>query len=186
MPTAPTTHPYDVAFAWSSLWVLFAAYHVDQTTPCPRFLQLFMIIQTGVSVDHWVQYREGWRKVLDITLSQLVFIWHLYLILGLGYPRDPRLKQQCAVCAALSAFLFYFNAIVLRCRARSMVRYTLRELWQLLPHSTFRFFAFWMVMMVHGQSWSWPLTGAYYASLLYLGWPREKRRWWVGGWWVRQ
>ena len=46
-------------------------------------------------------------------------------------------------------------------RLRSLPRLALL----LLPHGTFRLFAFWMVLLVHGNAWSARISLTYYATL---------------------
>lgn len=167
-------HPYDSALAWTSLFVWYAAWHIDRDTPHAVALRGVMFVQALVSLDHWLRYRDDWRKALDIAVSQLVFVAHLWLVWAHGYPRDsPSLLPACRAYAVLAVVLFYANAFLFRCRQRAVRDDdpACYRAWHLVPHSAFRYCAFWFVMLVHGRAWSARLSVAYWCCLLLLGWP---------------
>ena len=57
-------HPYDSALAWTSLFVWYAAWHIDRDTPHAVALRAVMFVQALVSLDHWLRYREDLEPVL--------------------------------------------------------------------------------------------------------------------------
>lgn len=163
-------HPYDNALAWSSLWILYAVYFIDENIPYRVPLKILMLFQTFISVYHWVRYEEDWKKILDVVVSQCVFIFHIILVLFFGFPKNQENKKICYTCGALSIILFYINTLLLKCRQKAIKGPY--SLWHLLPHPTFRFFAFWFVMIIHGQCWSWIISIIYYVTLIAMGFPR--------------
>ena len=150
------THPYDRAMAWSSLYILIPAMHTHMPA-----LSAAMILTTLLSIQHWLVYNSTtWHKA-DRNASSMVFIFHVFLI---WYGEHVKLAGAVGFALA-SAACFKFRKGV---RNKAMLHY---KAVQLLPHASFRFFAFWFVMFVRGQPWSWTLTAIYWFSILALGWP---------------
>ena len=150
------THPYDRAMAWSSLYILIPAMHTHMPT-----LSAAMILATMLSIQHWLVYNSTtWHKA-DRNASSIVFVFHGFLML---YRKLVNIKVTfCFALASASCFKFGKGV-----RNKAMLQY---KAVQLLPHASFRFFAFWFVMFVHGQPWSWTLTTIYWLSIIILGWP---------------
>jgi hypothetical protein len=149
-------HPYDRAMAWSSLYILIPAMH----TRMPA-LSAVMIVTTLLSIRHWLDFdRITWHKA-DCNVSSIVFVLH-----GVLMWYRTLVNYHVTVCFALaSASCFIFGNGM---RNKALLHY---RAVQLLPHASFRFFAFWFVMFVHRQPWSWTLTVIYWLSILILGWP---------------
>lgn len=159
---------YDDAFAWSSLWILHASWIIELQP-----IRLILVVLTAVSFAHWTWYREGVLKNLDMCISSSVFVYHVALAI-------QRHHKAALVAAFVSMAAFWINTLVLRCRARDLVK---PRAVHLIPHGTFRLFAYWMLLYVH----ECPISSMvemtiFYWSTLYLLWSIPHTGPSLGGW----
>ena len=145
----PRVHPYDRCMSITSTYVLLAALHVEVP-----YMPATMFIQTLASIAHWLAYSNKVFHNTDKFLSLGVFMWNVLLILtNWSSGALPALYA-----AAASASLFKVRVGM---REKAFVSY---KFLYVLPHTAFRFFAFWFVMLLHGQQWSWGLTLYYWLT----------------------
>ena len=143
---------YDSMLSWSSLWIIYsAAYHsID------NFLEqclCFLTISTGIaSFLHWRFFNNKPLFYIDVTLSSTVFSWHIIY--------NP---NKYVLSCAFFAIIFFYLSCVLKCRYRTAENNL--KMWYLLIHPSFRFFAFWMVMIAHGNDFPTTLIFAYWLSI---------------------
>lgn len=156
MLAMPSVHPYDRCMSISSVFILLAASHVE--TPV---MPLIMCVQTAASIGHWLVYSNSSLHKIDKGLSIGVFVWNVFIILFVR----PRQFEQAVLAAAASACVFKLRTGI-REKALTSYRFV-----YVIPHAAFRFFAFWFVMLLHGQSWSWGLTAFYWATIFLLALP---------------
>jgi hypothetical protein len=154
--TIPRVHPYDRCMAITSLYVLLAASHVNVP-----YMFSAMAVTTFASIMHWVYYENKVLHRADILFSLGVFLWNVW-VLVFSWPEQA---TQALAAAAASATLFKARVGT---REKALQRY---RLLYVLPHTSFRFFAFWFVMLLHGQPWSWGLSLYYWGTVVLLAWP---------------
>ena len=118
-----------------------------------------MALQTAASVLHWLDHDDvRWHRA-DVSLSLGVFGWHVWRAAAAGH-------RGALACGAGSALLF---SVRKGCREAAILveKNNKQDWWRTLrlvvPHAAFRYLAFWMVMLVHGQPWRWSTT------LFYVG-----------------
>ena len=149
----PRVRPYDRCMAVTSLYVSVAAVHVS--VPC---MGAVMGVQTVASVAHWLAYENEAFGRADRWLSMGVFGWNVWL---LATVRPTRWAEALAA-AVLSVACFRARIGV---REKTLVSYRLAHV---VPHAAFRFWAFWFVMLLHGQAWSWGLSAFYWWTVFVL------------------
>ena len=148
-------HPYDRSMAFTSIYIIIPA------MLCENPLFLAMILQTFFSILHWVNYNSYILHAIDVSLSSIIFIWHIVLLFYIQLLHKIYAFNFCI----LALITFYYRRGI---RKRALKKYNIIYL---LPHALFRFFSFWFVMFVHQQKWSYDLTLIYWWSVIILGLP---------------
>ena len=143
---------YDSVLSWSSFWIVYSAAYQEIANFSSQCLQIITIINGLVSFMHWRWYNHKPLLFIDLCMSNLVFIWHIILI--------P--KTEVLLCAAISAIFFSISCIM-KFRQRCLKQGF--SLWYLIIHPAFRFFAFWMVMIAHGNEFTITIIVAYWVSI---------------------
>jgi len=156
MRCMPILHPYDRCMAITSLYVVLAALHV--TVP---HMPAVMTIQTLASIAHWLVYHNNAFHRADVVLSTGVFLWNVWYLVT----ARPTQTLEALMAAGASAACFRARVGV---RDKMLVSY---HFVHVLPHAAFRFFAFWFVMLSHGQPWSWSLSAFYWCTVFLLSLP---------------
>jgi hypothetical protein len=131
----------------TSFYVLLAAMHSQVV-----FMPSAMVAQTIASMGHWFLYQNKWLHWADRVLSFGVFVWNILYLLN----DWPKQSTQAIIMAAMSTTVFRVRVGV---RDKAFAQY---RLLYILPHTTFRFCAFWFVMLLHDQPWSWKLSVFYW------------------------
>lgn len=144
-------HPYDRCMALTSAYILLAAACVPRPS-----LALLMCAQTAASMGHWTWYEHTVLHRVDVALSTLAFVWNAAVLAHV--PFNPYVVRAWT-CAGIAVLLF---ATRKGWRERAMVAH--RPCY-VVPHAAFRFFAFWFVVSVHGQPWSWWWSAAYWCTV---------------------
>ena len=144
-------HPYDRCMCITSLYVLLAASYVKVPYMCSA-----MVATTLASILHWLHYDNKVFHLADNVLSAGVFIWNGCVLFFSWSEQSP----YAAASAATSMLLFQTRVGF---REKALQKY---RLVYVLPHTGFRFFAFWFVMLSHGQAWSARLSLCYWLSVL--------------------
>ncbi len=149
-------HPYDRCMAITSLFILLPIFHI--TIP---LMPTIMTIQTFASVAHWLIYKNKIFHLVDQFLSITVFIWNVWHLI-IVWP-----TQACKALISASVSVIFFRKRI-GMREKMLISY---RFIYVLPHTTFRFFAFWFVMLLHGQSFSLILTIFYWFMVFFLSIP---------------
>jgi len=132
---------------WTSLYILYAAFYSDNV-----FIKLVMLLQTFFSMCHWSDYNNVIYHKLDVIFSSFVFLYSLCCI-----------KHVSSLLCAVTSFLCFRMRLNTRdIFLKNNSRHTV------IPHTCFRFFAFWFFMFVNNQFWSFELSLLYWLSVLLL------------------
>ena len=160
-----TEHQYDHVMAWSSLWILFPLAYTYTLSIETVTLSVTMILFTVISVQHWRHYSVRWLHALDVVVAHIVFVWHL----SIAIRTLPLLEWTLCVRYAITSGAFFLtNELLLHCRARAVASGDAWRWIHLVPHATFRYYAFAMVMTVRRSSWTWKFLASYVASIVVL------------------
>ena len=161
-----TEHTYDHVMAWSSLWILFPLFHEHLYTLERGVLAGVMVVFTLVSVQYWRQHSLQWLHALDVAFAHIVFLWHVLIA---QRTLEASEWTSCVSYGSISAAVFLANEFILDCRTRA-VSCGGKWRWRyIVPHATFRYYAFAMVMTARGAPWTWQFVVSYVSSLVLLG-----------------
>lgn len=147
-----TIYKYDRTMAYSSFYILIPAYYAS--TPA----NIIMILQTLFSILHWKYYSNRFFHYTDIGLSLYIFAYHLFLLQSI----EIYYKKISIVFGALTAIVFYNRKGY---RETAVVKY---KIIHVIPHTMFRFFAFWFVMTVYSKDFNVLLSLLYWLNIFGL------------------
>lgn len=159
---ASCAHPHDHVMAWSSLWIIVPLLSETHATRERILLSATMCVFALVSLQHWRRYARDALFACDVALAHVVFVWHL-CIAARELPNDER--DACYAYAAASASIFCLNGWFICSRSRALARGAAWSYVHLIPHASFRFLAFCMVMTARRASWVREYALCYVASV---------------------
>ena len=145
-------YKYDRTMAYSSLYILIPTYYAS------NHAQFIMIIQTIFSILHWKYYSNKFFHNTDIYLSSYIFAYHLLLL----YSIEIYYKKLSILFSLLTAIAFYYKKGY---RERAIVDY---KIIYVLPHTIFRYFAFWFVMSVYEKDFNISFSLLYWLNIIAL------------------
>ena len=145
-------YKYDRTMAYSSLYILIPAYYAS------RYTGLIMISQTLFSILHWKYYSNKFFHYTDISLSVYIFAYHLFLLQSI----EIYYKKISVIFGILTAIVFYNRKGY---RENAVVKY---KIIHVIPHTMFRFFAFWFVMTIYNKDFSILLSLFYWLNIFGL------------------
>ena len=143
-------YKYDRTLAYSSLYILIPAYHVEYMD-----IRIIMIIQTLFSILHWKYYYNRLFHNIDTILSTYTFIYHLVLLRAIKI-----YYRNMALISALLAVIVFYNRKGYREKALQRYRVI-----YIIPHSLFRYLSFCFVMSVNECRFSVELSLIYWINI---------------------
>ena len=145
-------YKYDRTMAYSSLYILIPAYYAS------RYTGLIMIGQTLFSILHWKYYSNRFFHYTDMSLSVYIFAYHLFLLQSI----EIYYKKISVIFGILTSIVFYNRKGY---RENAVVKY---KIIHVIPHTMFRFFAFWFVMTIYNKDFSILLSLFYWLNIFGL------------------
>lgn len=147
---------FDDCMSLTSLWILVSAWIVRGVEP--TWVLTLMAVQSLVSLLYWTRRESCLLAWSDRFLSSIVFLYFV-----------SKTSISCSFLPLLS-FLCFLLSCNLRCRKRWCDHPTKTPFFfYLLPHASFRFFAFWMVVLSATTTTCLDavlLSSLYYSTLL--------------------
>lgn len=145
-------YKYDRTMGYSSVYILIPAYYAS--TPA----NIIMILQTIFSVLHWKNYTNLFFHYTDISLSVYIFAYHLFLLQSI----EIYYRKISMIFAILTVVVFYNRKGY---RESALMKY---KIIHVIPHTMFRFFAFWFVMTIYNKDFSILLSLFYWLNVFGL------------------
>ena len=136
---------YDKILCWTSVWMFYAAAHQKSDTFELQCVQLLTIALGIASFVHWRWHSNSLFLYLDECLVVAVCLYHILAM--------PNTSMLCFAVISISCFIIAMILNHRDCFIKNGFKFR-----YLFLHNAFRFFGFWMVMLAHGNKWSYTIS----------------------------